>query len=87
VVERKKGRPVFLGAVCDLECSSRYDFGSALAMTNRPRHYKPRAKPSQKLMRASYEAQRPIGSDAVMPVKKKHRKGDDELPESMKEQE
>lgn len=56
-------------------------------MTNRPRHYKPRAKPTQKLLRASYEAQRPIGSDAVMPVKKKHRKGDDELPESLKEKE
>lgn len=26
----------------------------------RPRHYKPRAKPSQKLLRASYESQRPI---------------------------
>lgn len=87
MVEREKGRPVFLGAVRDLECSGWHDFGFAAEMTNRPRHYKPRAKPTQKLLRASYEAQRPIGSDAVMPVKKKHRKGDDELPESLKEKE
>ena len=54
-------------------------------MTNRPRHYKPRAKPSQKLLRASYESQRPLDSDAAMPVKKKHRKGDDELPQEMQD--
>lgn len=38
-------------------------------------------KPTQKQMRAAFAAQAPLESTAAMPEKKKHRKGDDELPE------
>lgn len=49
-------------------------------MTQRQRHPYRAAKPTQRMLKAAFDAQAPIDSDAVMAAKKKHRKGDDELP-------
>lgn len=46
-----------------------------------PWKHRPLHRPTQKAMRQAFAAQAPLESTAAMPEKKKHRKGDDELPE------
>ena len=44
-------------------------------------------RPTQKAVKAAFASQAPLDSDAQLPGKKKHKRGDDELPEFKPEDE